>query len=92
MTYFTELFGAVGVVTPFLFYAIGFIAVLITAVSKSGFGGAVALGIPLLILVTSPRVALAVTLPILLIIDIWVVFFSSNKINYKLLTIMLIFG
>jgi uncharacterized membrane protein YfcA len=92
LTYFTELFGAVGVVTPFLFYAIGFIAVLITAVSKSGFGGAVALGIPLLILVTSPRVALAVTLPILLIIDIWVVFFSSNKINYKLLTIMLIFG
>lgn len=46
MTYFTELFGAVGVATPFLFYAIGFIAVLITAVSKSGFGGAVALGIP----------------------------------------------
>ena len=92
MTYFTELFGAIGVVTPFLFYAIGFIAVLITAVSKSGFGGAVALGIPLLILVTSPRIALAVTLPILLIIDIWVVFFSSNKINYKLLTIMLIFG
>ena len=83
MTYFTELFDAVGVVTPLLFYAIGFIAVLITAVSKSGFGGAVALGIPLLILVTSPRIALAVTLPILLIIDIWVVFFSNNKINYK---------
>ena len=92
MTYFTELFGALGVVTPLLFYAIGFIAVLITAVSKSGFGGAVALGIPVLILVTSPRVALAVTLPILLIIDIWVVFFSNNKINYKLLFIMLIFG
>ena len=92
MTYFTELFGAVGVGAPFLFYAIGFIAVLITAVSKSGFGGAVALGIPVLILVTSPRVALAVTLPILLIIDIWVVFFSNNKINYKLLVIMLIFG
>ena len=92
MTYFTELFGAVGVATPLLFYAIGFIAVLITAVSKSSFGGAVALGIPVLILVTSPRIALAVTLPILLIIDIWVVFFSNNKINYKLLVIMLIFG
>ena len=92
MTYFTELFGAIGVATPFLFYAIAFIAVLITAVSKSGFGGAVALGIPVLILVTSPRIALAVTLPILLIIDIWVVFFSNNKINYKLLVIMLIFG
>jgi uncharacterized membrane protein YfcA len=92
VTYFTELFGAIGVATPFLFYAIGFIAVLITAVSKSGFGGAVALGIPVLILVTSPRIALAVTLPILLIIDIWVVFFSNNKINYKLLVIMLIFG
>jgi len=55
LTYFTELFGAVGVVTPFLFYAIGFIAVLITAVSKSGFGGAVALGIPLLTGYITPR-------------------------------------
>ncbi|MGA0182170.1 MAG: sulfite exporter TauE/SafE family protein [Candidatus Puniceispirillaceae bacterium] len=92
LIFFSELFAALEIAAPIIFYSVGFIAVLVTAVSKSGFGGAVALGIPMLLLVTSPRIALAVTLPILLIIDVWVVFFSNKKIDYKLLIIMLIFG
>ena len=87
-----DLFVALDITNPWLFYAIGFCAVLTTAVSKAGFGGAVAIGIPLLLLVTSPRLALAITLPILLIIDVWIVFFSRNKIDYQLLLIMSIFG
>ena len=87
-----DLFVALDITNPWLFYAIAFCAVLTTAVSKAGFGGAVAIGIPLLLLVTSPRLALAITLPILLIIDVWIVFFSRNKIDYQLLLIMSIFG
>ena len=52
MTFFSELFAALEIAAPILFYFVGFIAVLVTAVSKSGFGGAVALGIPMLLLVT----------------------------------------
>ncbi|MEK9849262.1 MAG: sulfite exporter TauE/SafE family protein [Candidatus Puniceispirillum sp.] len=87
-----DLFTALHINAPLLFYAIGFIAVTVTALSKAGFGGAIAIGIPMLLLVTTPRVALGITLPILLIVDVWVVTASYKKINYQLLTIMLIFG
>ena len=43
-------------------------------------------------LVTTPRVALGVTLPILLTIDLWVVRSSYKKVNLQLLFIMLLFG
>ena len=39
-----------------------------------------------------PRIALGITLPILLIIDIWVVCFLKNKVNFFLLMIMSVFG
>ena len=88
----SEIFFDLGIQNPTLFYAVGFIAVLVTALSKAGFGGAIAIGIPILLLVTTPRVALGVTLPILLTIDLWVVRSSYKKVNSQLLFIMLLFG
>ena len=49
-------------------------------------------GIPILLLVTTPRIALGVTLPILLVIDVWVLYAMRDKINRNLLVIMTIFG
>ena len=80
------------VINPALFLALAFCATLTTAISKAGFGGAVAIGIPILLLVTTPRVALGVTLPILLVIDVWVLYAMRHKINRQLLVIMTIFG
>ena len=57
----SEIFFNLGIQNPTLFYAVGFVAVLVTALSKAGFGGAVAIGVPILLMVTSPRVALGVT-------------------------------
>ena len=89
---FLEILKTVNINDAFLFYVLAFSATLTTAISKSGFGGAVAIGIPMLLLVVSPRVALGITLPILLIIDVWVVCFSKNKVNFFLLIVMSIFG
>jgi len=80
------------VVDPVLFIALAFCAALTTAVSNAGFGGAVTIGIPILLLVTTPRIALGVTLPVLLVIDVLVVYTLRHKINYQLLTIMALFG
>ena len=88
----SEIFFNLGIQNPTLFYAVGFVAVLVTALSKAGFGGAIAIGVPILLMVTSPRVALGVTLPILLTIDLWVVRSSYKKVNSQLLCIMLFFG
>ena len=92
MTELSEALALFNITNPFVFYILALSAVLTTAVSKAGFGGAVAIGIPMLLLVTTPRIALGITLPILLTIDIWVVFFSNNKIDFILLIIMTSFG
>ena len=88
----TSVLSSIDVVNPLLFFCLAFCAVLTTAVSKAGFGGAVAIGIPILLLVTTPRIALGITLPILLVIDVWVLLSFRNKINSKLFFIMTIFG
>lgn len=88
----SESFLSLGITDPLLFYVVGLTAVLITALSKAGFGGAVSIGIPILLLVTTPRVALGITLPILLFVDVWVVSNSFRKVSLKHLIIMLIFG
>ena len=88
----TSVLASIDVYNQPLFLLLSFFAALTTAVSKAGFGGAVAIGIPILLLVTTPRVALGITLPILLIIDVWVLYSFRNKINYQLLLIMTIFG
>ena len=92
MTELSEALALINITNPAVFYAFALSAVLTTAISKAGFGGAVAIGIPMLLLVTTPRIALGITLPILLIIDIWVVFFSKNKIDFILLLVMSVFG
>lgn len=57
-------------ITDPLFYAAAIPAVLITGISKGGFGGVALLAVPLLSLVTSPVQAAAVMLPILLVMDV----------------------
>ena len=89
---FAPLMASLDVTNPALFLALAFCAALTTAISKAGFGGAVAIGIPILLLVTTPRIALGVTLPILLVIDVWVLYAMRDKINRQLLVIMTIFG
>ena len=89
---FASLMASLDVTNPVLFLALAFCAALTTSVSKAGFGGAVAIGIPILLLVTSPRIALGITLPVLLVIDVWVLFAMRDKINMQLLLIMTIFG
>ena len=89
---FVPLMASLDVTNPALFLALAFCAALTTAISKAGFGGAVAIGIPILLLVTTPRIALGVTLPILLVIDVWVLYAMRDKINRQLLLIMTIFG
>ena len=89
---FAPFLASLDVTNPALFLALAFCAALTTAISKAGFGGAVAIGIPILLLVTTPRIALGVTLPILLVIDVWVLYAMRDKINRQLLVIMTIFG
>ena len=89
---FTTVLASIDVTNPLLFFALAFCAGLTTAISKAGFGGAVAIGIPILLLVTTPRIALGITLPVLLVIDVWVLFAFRDKIHGQLLLIMTIFG
>ena len=42
-----NLFVSINAIDPILFYAVGFSAVLVTAISKAGFGGAIPIGVPL---------------------------------------------
>ena len=52
------------------------LAVMLVAISKSGFG--VGLGFPSMVLVLSPKLALSVFLPLTLLTDIWVIFVWRN--------------
>ena len=51
------------------FYVAAFIGVLLTGISKSGFGGMGGLAVPLMALTISPPQAAAIMLPILLVMD-----------------------
>lgn len=53
-----------------LFWSVAVIAVLITGVSKGGFGGLGLLAVPLLALVASPVKAAGIMLPILIVMDV----------------------
>ena len=56
------------------FYLVSVPAVLLYGIAKGGFGGAVAvLSVPLMALVMSPTQAAAVLLPILVVMDAFVV-------------------
>ena len=57
-------------ITDYLFYLAAVPAVLITGISKGGFGGIALLAVPLMALVVSPVQAAGIMLPILLMMDI----------------------
>lgn len=71
------------------FWAVAIVAVLITGVSKGGFGGLALLAVPLMALVISPVQAAGIMLPILIVMD-WVSVWSYRKYwSRRLLVIML---
>lgn len=69
-----------------IYWSVAVIAVLITGISKSGFaGGAGAVAVPLLSLVMSPLQAIALMLPLLIIMDGFSVKLWWGQYNRKLL-------
>lgn len=69
-----------------LYWSVAVIAVLITGISKSGFaGGAGAVAVPLLSLVMPPLQAIALMLPLLIIMDCFSVKLWWGQYNRKLL-------
>ena len=76
-------------ITDPIFYAAAIPAVLITGISKGGFGGIALLAVPLLSLVISPVQAAAIMLPILIAMDISSVIAYRNKFDKKNLSILL---
>jgi hypothetical protein len=72
-----------------IFWIVAVISVLITGVSKGGFGGLALLAVPLMALVISPVQAAGIMLPILIVMD-WVSVWSYRKHwNKNLLWLML---
>lgn len=61
-----------------IFWAVAVMSVLITGVSKGGFGGLALLAVPLMALVISPVQAAGIMLPILIVMD-WVSVWSYRK-------------
>lgn len=61
-----------------IFWAVAVISVLITGISKGGFGGLALLAVPLMALVISPVQAAGIMLPILIVMD-WVSVWSYRK-------------
>jgi len=72
-----------------VFWSVAVVSVLITGVSKGGFGGLALLAVPLMALVISPVQAAGIMLPILIVMD-WVSVWSYRKHwNKTVLIIML---
>jgi len=61
-----------------VFWAVAVVSVLITGVSKGGFGGLALLAVPMMALVISPVQAAGIMLPILIVMD-WVSVWSYRK-------------
>ena len=61
-----------------IFWAVAVFSVLITGISKGGFGGLALLAVPLMALVISPIQAAGIMLPILIIMD-WVGVLTYRK-------------
>lgn len=76
-------------ITDPLFYAAAIPAVIITGISKGGFGGIALLAVPLLSLVISPVQAAAIMLPILIVMDISGIIAYRNKFDKRNLMILL---
>ncbi|MDB4511860.1 sulfite exporter TauE/SafE family protein [Arenicella sp.] len=72
-----------------IFYAAAIPAVLITGISKGGFGGIALLAVPLMSLVISPVQAAAIMLPILLAMDVSSIIAYRGKWDKRNLMILL---
>lgn len=72
-----------------LFWAVAALAVLLTGLSKGGFGGMALLAVPLMALVMSPTQAAAIMLPILIVMDIFSLYAYRKYFNQKILYLML---
>ncbi|WP_041860728.1 sulfite exporter TauE/SafE family protein [Candidatus Puniceispirillum marinum] len=79
--------------SPFLFWVMAAMSVLMLSVAKSGFGGALAsTSVPILLFVLPPKLALAVLLPIFLLTDIGVLFIWYKFCNWRIVSIMCLFA
>ena len=79
---------ATDLITDPLFYAVAIPALIVTGISKAGFGGITMLSVPLMALVISPVQAAGIMLPILIAMDffsIWVYRKSWDKKNLLIL-------
>jgi len=76
-------------ITDPIFYLVAIPAVLITGVSKGGFGGIALLAVPMLALVVSPIQAAAIMLPILLVMDATGIFAYRGRWHSKSLWILI---
>ena len=61
-----------------LFWICAIISVIVTGISKGGFGGIALLAVPLMSLVISPVQAAGIMLPILIVMD-WVSLWAYRK-------------
>lgn len=75
--------------TDFWFYAAAIPAVLITGISKGGFGGIALLAVPLLSLVVPPTMAAAIMLPLLLLMDLLGVLAWRKAVAWRHLAVLL---
>lgn len=72
---------------------VGILSVLVIAVSKAGFGGAMgALSAPIMLFVLPPKMALAVLLPLFLLSDVWAVLLWRKYGVFRIILAMGAFG
>jgi len=74
-----------------LFWASAIIAVIITGISKGGFGGLALFAVPLMALTISPIQAAGIMLPILIVMD-WISLWAYRKTWDKSLLLMTLPG
>ena len=72
-----------------LFVAIAIVAVLVTGVSKGGFGGVALLAVPLMSLVISPIQAAGIMLPIMIPMDFLSIWVYRRRWNGKMLALLI---
>jgi len=72
-----------------LFWAVAGLAVILTGLSKSGFGGMALLAVPLMALVMPPTQAAAIMLPILILMDIFSLYAYRKHFSKQILYLML---
>ena len=56
-----------------------FLSVSVVAISKSGFGGGLGgLGVPIMLFILPAKIVLAVFLPLIVLMDLWVIYVWRN--------------